>query len=139
MSPQLGSRTIKVTRDIPNTPAVVMGDALRVEQIIVNLLRNALDAMKGVDDPSLEILLTVGDTVTLSVKDSGHGIKDPEQLFEPFYTTKKPGEGIGLGLAISAGIANDLGGGLTARNSERGGAVFELQLPRIEEAALAAQ
>jgi two-component system C4-dicarboxylate transport sensor histidine kinase DctB len=139
MSPQLGSREIKITRSVPEVPATVMADELRVEQIIVNLLRNALDAMKDVDEPHLDILLTLGDTVILSVKDNGDGIKDPEQLFEPFYTTKKPGEGIGLGLAISAGIASDLGGALTARNSERGGAVFELQLPRLDENALAAQ
>ena len=139
MAPQLGTRDIKVTRNVPSQPAMVLADELRVEQIIVNLFRNALDAMKSVDEPHLDILLTIGDTVTLSVKDNGHGINDPEQLFEPFYTTKKPGEGIGLGLAISAGIASDLGGSLTARNSERGGAVFELQLPRIEENTLAAE
>jgi two-component system C4-dicarboxylate transport sensor histidine kinase DctB len=63
------------------------------------------------------------------VRDNGHGIADLDTLFEPFYTTKKPGEGVGLGLAISSGIVNDLGGRLTARNGETGGAVFEVQLP----------
>jgi two-component system, NtrC family, C4-dicarboxylate transport sensor histidine kinase DctB len=55
------------------------------------------------------------------VRDNGHGITDLENLFEPFYTTKKPGEGVGLGLAISSGIVNDLGGRLTARNGEAAG------------------
>jgi two-component system C4-dicarboxylate transport sensor histidine kinase DctB len=50
-------------------------------------------------------------------------------LFEPFYTTKQPGDGVGLGLAISSGIVNDLGGRLTARNADGRGAVFEVQLP----------
>ena len=64
---------------------------------------------------------------------------DPDNLFEPFYTTKKPGEGIGLGLAISAGIASDLGGSLTARNRAVGGATFELQLPRVLADTMAAE
>ena len=68
-------------------------------------------------------------TATLTVRDNGHGITDLENLFEPFYTTKKPGEGVGLGLAISSGIVTDLGGRLTARNGDSGGAVFEVQLP----------
>ncbi|MBD3624133.1 MAG: sensor histidine kinase, partial [Rhodobacteraceae bacterium] len=73
-----------------------------------------------------------GRQVSLSVRDNGHGIKDPDALFEPFYTTKKPGEGVGLGLAISAGIAKELGGRLLARNAEPQGAIFELRLPRAD-------
>jgi two-component system C4-dicarboxylate transport sensor histidine kinase DctB len=56
-------------------------------------------------------------------------------VFEPFYTTKKPGEGVGLGLAISSGIVTDLGGRLTAHNAEDGGAVFEMQLPVLASAS----
>lgn len=139
MAPQFGDREIKITRTLPNEPAIVLADPLRIEQIIVNLLRNALDAMKTVQEPHIDILLTVGDTVSLLVRDNGHGIEDPENLFEPFYTTKKPGEGIGLGLAISAGIASDLGGSLTARNRDVGGATFELKLPRVLAGTLAAE
>ncbi len=139
MAPQLGQGGIEITRTVPDEPAMVMADPLRIEQIIVNLLRNALDAMKSVDRPHIDILLTIGDTVTLAVRDCGHGIADPENLFEPFYTTKKPGEGVGLGLAISAGIASELGGRLTARNRDGGGATFELQLPRIGAEPLAAE
>ena len=118
---------------------MVLADPLRLEQIIVNVIRNALDAMQGIAEPHLDILLTVGDTVTLAVRDNGYGIDDVESLFEPFYTTKKPGEGLGLGLAISAGIASDLGGSLTARNRAARGATFELQLPRIGHKTLAAE
>ncbi|WP_370285938.1 ATP-binding protein, partial [Pseudooceanicola nanhaiensis] len=64
---------------------------------------------------------------------NGIGIENIENLFEPFYTTKQPGEGVGLGLAISSGIVNDLGGRLTARNAASGGAVFEMQLPILPE------
>jgi two-component system C4-dicarboxylate transport sensor histidine kinase DctB len=67
--------------------------------------------------------------VRLSLRDNGPGIEDLDSLFEPFYTTKQPGDGVGLGLAISSGIVNDFGGRLTARNAVDGGAVFEVQLP----------
>jgi len=69
----------------------------------------------------------------LTVRDNGPGITDLDALFEPFYTTKQPGDGVGLGLAISSGIVADLGGRLTARNGQQGGAVFEMQLPILGE------
>lgn len=70
--------------------------------------------------------------LTVEIADNGPGLP-PERmahLFEPFYTTKVPGVGLGLGLAISAGIMRDFGGSLTARNGEDRGAVFTLTLPR---------
>lgn len=129
MEPQLKARVVKISRGLPRQPVMVMADRLRLEQVIINLLRNALDATKDIKDPHIEILLSAGETATLTVRDNGHGINDLENLFEPFYTTKKPGEGVGLGLAISSGIVTDLGGRLTARNGDGGGAVFEMQLP----------
>ena len=118
---------------------MVLGDRVRIEQVIINLLRNAIDATKSVHDPEIEILLAKGETARLSVRDNGHGIADPDQLFEPFYTTKQPGDGVGLGLAISSGIVGDLGGRLTARNGQSGGAVFDVQLPIYEPARDAAE
>jgi two-component system, NtrC family, C4-dicarboxylate transport sensor histidine kinase DctB len=131
MEPQLKARVVKITRTVPRGPVMVLADRVRLEQVIINLLRNALDATRGQPGPEIEILLSAGETVRLSVRDNGEGIVDLENLFEPFYTTKKPGEGVGLGLAISSGIVNDLGGRLTARNGEAGGAVFEVQLPAL--------
>lgn len=133
MEPQLKSRRVRIKRILPDTAVRVMGDRMRLEQVLVNLLRNALDATKSVEDPSVEIILAAGETATLSVRDNGHGIDDLDALFEPFYTTKQPGDGVGLGLAISSGILRDLGGTLSARNGERGGAVFEMQLPIYDE------
>ncbi len=130
MAPQLGKMAVTITTTLPSEPAVVMADPLRIEQIIVNLLRNALDAVKGQQDRRLKIFLVLGETILLSIEDNGPGLADPSKLFEPFYTTKKPGEGLGLGLAISAGFAAELGGRLVARNAPDGGAVFELLLPR---------
>ncbi len=132
MSPQLGQTQVSIERHIPDTPAPVRADAVRVEQIIVNLLRNALDAVKDVEDKKIVIRLDVGDMVTLDIQDNGHGIEDVDSLFEPFSTTKKPGEGVGLGLAISAGFASEMGGRLTGRNATPVGAIFQLKLPRAE-------
>jgi two-component system C4-dicarboxylate transport sensor histidine kinase DctB len=139
MEPQLKARVVKITRTLPRRPVMVMADRIRLEQVIINLLRNAIDATRGQAEPQIDILLSAGATATLTVRDNGHGIADLETLFEPFYTTKKPGEGVGLGLAISSGIVNDLGGRLTARNGEHGGAVFEVQLPLLATGLRAAE
>jgi two-component system, NtrC family, C4-dicarboxylate transport sensor histidine kinase DctB len=139
MEPQLKQRVVKITRTVPRQPVMVMADRLRLEQVIINLLRNALDATKDTADPQIDLLLTVGETATLAVRDNGHGIAEIGSVFEPFYTTKKPGEGVGLGLAISSGIVTDLGGRLTAHNAENGGAVFEIQLPILGKNAEAAE
>ena len=134
MEPQLRQRKVLINRFVPPKPMVVLGDRLRIEQVMVNLLRNAIDATKSVSAPQIDVILSEGETVTLTVRDNGPGIEDLDALFEPFYTTKQPGDGVGLGLAISSGIVNDLGGRLTARNGQQGGAVFEMQLPTFEDA-----
>lgn len=131
MEPQLKVRVVRINRSLPRSPVMVLADRLRLEQVIINLLRNALDATKAVADPQIDIGVSVGSNASLTVRDNGTGIADLENLFEPFYTTKKPGEGVGLGLAISSGIVKDLGGRLTARNADGGGAVFEVQLPLL--------
>lgn len=139
MEPQLKSRKVKITKILPEDKVLVMGDRMRIEQVMINLLRNALDATKTVSDPQLEIILASGETATLTIRDNGYGIEDLDELFEPFYTTKQPGDGVGLGLAISSGIVNDLGGRLLARNAEGGGAVFEMQLPILNDQTQAAE
>ncbi len=129
MEPQLKNRDIAISRTIPSEPVMVMADRVRLEQVIINLMRNAIDAVKNAPEPSVDILLKTGRVASLTMRDNGPGIQDLESLFEPFYTTKAPGDGVGLGLAISSGIVNDLGGRLTARNGPVTGAVFEVQLP----------
>ncbi|MFK7868836.1 MAG: ATP-binding protein [Roseobacter sp.] len=129
MEPQLRQRQVQITRIVPDDRVEVMGDRLRIEQVMVNLLRNAIDASKSERAPKVEIILSAGETATMTVRDNGPGIEDLDALFEPFYTTKPPGDGVGLGLAISSQIVTDLGGRLTARNGQQGGAVFEMQLP----------
>jgi two-component system C4-dicarboxylate transport sensor histidine kinase DctB len=85
--------------------------------------------MKDSPTKRLKLLIASGHDALLSVADSGSGIQDLDNLFEPFYTTKKPGDGLGLGLAISSSIISDLQGRLSARNRQEGGAVFEIRLP----------
>jgi two-component system, NtrC family, C4-dicarboxylate transport sensor histidine kinase DctB len=119
-----------VMRTVPPEPVMIMGDTVRVEQVILNLLRNAVDATRDVNAPQINIILSQGETANLTVRDNGHGIADIDSLFEPFYTTKAAGHGVGLGLAISSGIVADHGGRLTAMNTAEGGAVFEAEFPR---------
>jgi two-component system C4-dicarboxylate transport sensor histidine kinase DctB len=110
----------------------VSGDSVRIEQVLINLLRNALDAVETGERREVAIRLERdGDYALVSISDSGAGI--PEQvaahLFEPFYTTKPSGKGLGLGLAISSSIVQAMNGQLAAHNQPGGGARFELRLP----------
>ena len=132
MEPQLKARQISISKTLPIEPVFILGDQLRLEQVMVNLVRNALDATSTVVLPEIEILLLADETAILTVRDNGEGISDLNELFEPFFTTKKPGDGVGLGLAISTGIITDLGGRLVARNGSTAGAVFQVTLPIIK-------
>ena len=138
MEPQLRAGRVLVVRTLPRTPVMVMGDPLRLEQVIVNLMRNAVDAMDEANAPQIDLILTEGDTVTLTVRDNGAGIADIDRVFEPFHTTKPAGRGVGLGLSISSRIINDHGGRLTAQNLAEGGAAFNITLPVLDTARQAA-
>ncbi|PKO28551.1 MAG: PAS domain-containing sensor histidine kinase [Betaproteobacteria bacterium HGW-Betaproteobacteria-9] len=118
-------------------PCTVMGSAGQLQQVMMNLLQNAFDAVggPGVKKPCVWVSL-VGDTdpVRVSVRDNGPGVP-PEHLlriFDPFFTTKPVGKGTGLGLSISYGIVEQHGGRLSARNAEGGGAEFVLELPKVK-------
>ncbi|WP_460318862.1 sensor histidine kinase [Pseudomonas ogarae] len=119
-------------------PAWVRGDAIRLEQVLINLLRNALDAMVGQPLKRLEVRLEADEQLwRLTVSDSGTGIAEEHlaQVFDPFFTTKAVGDGLGLGLAVSFAIIHESGGRLTADNHEHG-AVFCVTLPIDQEAQL---
>ncbi|MBI2276509.1 MAG: sensor histidine kinase [Dechloromonas sp.] len=116
---------------------LLIAEAGRLEQVLVNLLRNGLDAMAGQPEPLLEIdAHGMGDRVAIEIRDHGPGLPDEvrHHLFEPFYTTKPAGEGLGLGLAISLTIVESYGGTLRAHNAPDGGAVFVLTLPAAGDA-----
>jgi two-component system C4-dicarboxylate transport sensor histidine kinase DctB len=113
----------------------VLCDGNRLEQVLINLCANALDAMLDTPLKMLAIRLWRADgRAFIRVSDSGGGIA-PEligRLFEPFFSTKLPGQGLGLGLAISADIVREFGGTLRAANIP-GGAAFELDLTLVQE------
>ncbi len=109
----------------------VWADPQRLEQVLVNLLLNALDAVAESADKRVNVYASRADgRGRILVRDSGNGIDSATlpHLFEPFFTTKSAGQGLGLGLAISRMIANELGGSLDARNGDGGGAEFTVEL-----------
>lgn len=107
-------------------------DPNRLEQVLINLIGNALDAMAGHVAPRIEVGGSEhANMIRLEVRDHGPGLSEEAlaRLFEPFYTTKEAGEGLGLGLTISAGIVSDFGGTLEGGNHPEGGALFVLEIP----------
>ncbi|MBT2337984.1 sensor histidine kinase [Pseudomonas fluorescens] len=119
-------------------PAWVRGDAIRFEQVLINLLRNALDAMAEQPLKRLEVRLEADEQLwRLTVSDTGSGIAEEHlaQVFDPFFTTKPVGDGLGLGLAVSFAIIHESGGRLTADN-HKNGAVFCVTLPIDQEVQL---
>jgi two-component system C4-dicarboxylate transport sensor histidine kinase DctB len=112
---------------------LVRGDPIRLEQVLVNLLRNAMDAMEAQSERSLDMQLRAhGEQVEISVRDHGPGLSADvlEHLFEPFFTTKPSGKGLGLGLSLSHAIVHEMGGSIHADNANPG-AVFRIHLPRV--------
>lgn len=116
----------------------VLGDMLRLEQVVVNLISNALQAMEGGAEKWIEISIArQGERLLIAFRDHGPGIPASElgKVFEPFYTTKKAGQGLGLGLSISHRIIESMGGQLNVSNHPFGGAVFTINLPAADASA----
>ena len=122
-------------QDWPDAEVLALCEPNRLEQVLVNLIGNAADAMAGRPESRLDIAVRqAGGQVRISVRDHGPGISEEAatHLFEPFFTTKDPGAGLGLGLPISAGIIRDFGGTLEGANHPEGGAIFTIVLPTAE-------
>ncbi|WP_226780086.1 sensor histidine kinase [Oceaniglobus trochenteri] len=120
-----------VTLDAPEGAVMVLGGTVRLQQVLVNLLTNAVDAMAESETRRITITLQPGDMVSCTITDTGCGLPDPTRVFEPFYTTKEIGasKGLGLGLSISFGIIGSFGGTLRAENTGQG-AAFTFTLPK---------
>ncbi len=123
---------IKLTTSIPNQLPCVVGDGNQLQQCLLNLIFNSVDAMPN--GGNLTITATSKDnleTVIVQVSDTGHGINEEalSHIFEPFYTTKQEGHGIGLGLSTTYGIIEHHGGTLTARSLPGESTTFEIRLP----------
>ena len=136
--PQIKAAGVRVENHLPgNADILVIGDTVRLGQVLVNLLSNAVDAMADAADKTLRISVEEdGEAVLIKVTDTGTGIP-PDVLphvFDPFFTTKESGKGLGLGLPISYGIVRDFGGALTAVSNPQGGATFTVTLRRSRAA-----
>ena len=135
MGYELRQRDITVVTSLPPGLPAVLGDPYQLQQVVLNLLSNAAHAVADLapDRPRMVHVSVSGDggRVTLEVADSGAGLTADvqAQMFSPFFTTKAPGEGTGLGLFVSYGIATAHGGTLTARSRPGEGATLALSLP----------
>ena len=134
---ELRSHDIVLRTELDGTLPRVAGDRVQLQQVLLNLIVNAVEAMSAVHDRSRELTIVSrqdgSDAVLVEVRDSGIGL-DPqraEQVFEAFYTTKA--EGIGIGLSISRSIIEAHGGRLWASANAPHGAVFRFSLPVTEE------
>lgn len=129
--------------DLGPEPLRINAGAVRLQQVLVNLMSNAMDAVEDLDDKRLELAARrAGDIIELRLRDHGPGVPEALQprIFDPFFSTKEVGKGLGLGLSISFNIIRDFGGRLTVRNHPEGGAEFivELQPAAADSTGIAA-
>lgn len=136
MHEQLRLRAIEVDLDLSPDELVVVGNPIQLEQVFINLLTNARDALDDAPERKIRISSRLeGDEIQICVADSGAGIPEPIQsrIFDPFFTTKETGAGTGLGLSITYSIVKEHGGEIALSPSPRG-AQFEITLPLAKEA-----
>jgi C4-dicarboxylate-specific signal transduction histidine kinase len=134
MREQLRLREIEVTVELGSDEPVVVGNSIQLEQVFINLLTNARDAVADSPQKAIRISGSVGcEAVEVMFADTGHGIP-PEferRIFDPFFTTKEVGKGTGLGLSITYGIIKDHGGTISVVSRAGDGATFLVRLPCV--------
>ena len=127
----LHNPNIKIELQLESVLPSVRGDGNQLIQVFFNIISNAVDAMEpGGGVLTIKTMRNRGNVVILFT-DTGPGIKEPERVFDPFYTTKPVGKGTGLGLSICFGIMQEHGGKISCQNGERGGAVFRVELAAL--------
>ena len=133
------SHGVEVIEHLDEELPEVMGDAHQLQQVFLNILNNAYDAVHEVGGrlARIEIMSTkAGDAVEVSFRDNGNGITHPDKIFDPFFTTKEIGKGTGLGLSICYGIVKEHGGEILCHNNTGGqGATFIVRLPAASHTA----
>ncbi|MBF6590744.1 MAG: two-component sensor histidine kinase [Ktedonobacterales bacterium] len=132
MHEQLRLRQIEIELDLAPEDPVVIGNAIQFEQVCVNLLTNARDALAETARKVITITSRVeGETVRLTFRDTGCGIAEglEQRIFDPFFTTKEVGKGTGLGLSITYGIIKEHQGTISVARRPEQGAAFLIQLP----------
>jgi C4-dicarboxylate-specific signal transduction histidine kinase len=135
MAEEAARRRVRLDVDVGNSLPLLALDRVHIQQVLVNLIRNGMDAMDSIaGDRVLGVRVRrVGDVVQTEISDRGAGVAFPDKIFEPFFTTK--GNGMGMGLAISRSIVESHGGRLWAKKNEPQGATFVFTLPIETKAA----
>jgi two-component system NtrC family sensor kinase len=137
------SHGVEVSEEFDEMLAPALGDAQQLQQVFLNILNNAYDAVQEAGRRGRITIRTErgGNSVQVMVTDNGTGIADPQHIFDPFYTTKQPGKGTGLGLSICYGIVRAHGGEIQCwNNAESGGSTFVVRIPiAVELPAVAAK
>ena len=132
------SHNVEIIEHLDQELPEVMGDAHQLQQVFLNILNNAYDAVHEMGRaPRIEIMSTkAGEAVEVSFRDNGNGISHPDKIFDPFFTTKEVGKGTGLGLSICYGIVKEHGGEILCHNNIGGqGATFIVRLPTTSNTA----
>lgn len=127
-------QNILLTTDLCPGLLIVKGNANRLQQTLLNLVFNAIEAMPNGGDLAIKSRLDdQKQEIQIEIRDSGHGIseKNLDHIFDPFFTTKKEGEGTGLGLSIVYGVVNNHGGKIDVKSKENEGTVFILKFPKL--------
>jgi two-component system, NtrC family, sensor kinase len=135
------SHGVEVSEDFEEKLAAALGDSQQLQQVFLNILNNAYDAVQEAGQRGRIKIHTrrQAEMIEVAVSDNGTGISDPQRIFDPFYTTKQVGKGTGLGLSICYGIVRAHGGEIQCWNNEEGaGSTFVVRIPVATEAALAA-
>jgi signal transduction histidine kinase len=129
------NRDIQINRQMPSSLQSIWSDAYQIRQVLLNLLTNAIHAVNSAGTITIAVA-DVGDSQAITVSDSGPGIarEHLDKIFEPFFSTKSPGQGTGLGLFVSRGIVEKLGGNIEVSSKLGQGASFRFSLPKHRSA-----
>lgn len=142
VAPRLKAADARVTVTLERQDLVVKAGPVRLQQVLVNIVSNAADAVEGLDDREIVLSASpVEERIVIEVCDRGPGVPAAiaERIFDPFFTTKGVGKGLGLGLSISYNIIKDFGGNLSVADRADGGAVFRIELDSAAAAREAAE
>jgi PAS domain S-box-containing protein len=132
------SHGVEIVEHLDESLPHVVGDSHQLQQVFLNIMNNAYDAVRETGRPArIEIMTaSLGTYVEVSFRDNGHGITQPDRIFDPFFTTKEVGKGTGLGLSICYGIVREHGGEILCHNNTGAqGATFIVRLPSLPESA----
>ena len=134
-SGKIEKNNIRVRREIEANLIEAYGEETGLEQVLLNIIGNAIDVLLDNSDDNRELSIKAGernDEITIDIVDNGPGlaVQAPEVVFDPFYTTKEVGQGLGLGLSISYNLVKSFGGTISAVNRQTGGAVFTVTLQK---------